>query len=65
MELQGCKSLDYALSLKVLLYRLKQASANWHNKLNTSLGDIGFVELLSDPCAYISTYMMVLEHVDE
>jgi hypothetical protein len=65
MELEGCKSSDYVLSLKVSLYGLKQASANWHNKLKTALEDRGFVESLSDPCVYIRKDMMVLEYVGD
>jgi hypothetical protein len=65
MELEGCRNSDYVLSLKVSLYGLKQASANWHNKLKTALEDRGFVESLSDPCVYIRKDMMVLTYVDD
>ena len=64
MELEGCENSDYVLSLKVLLYGVKQAPANWHNKLETALEDRGFVESLSDPCVLIRHDMVVLTYVN-
>jgi hypothetical protein len=65
MEIYGENKSSFVLSLNVLLYGLKQSSANWHNKLKTALEDRKFVESLSDPCVFIRGNMIVLTYVDD
>ena len=55
----------YLLKLKKSLYGFKNASLNWHNKLNDAFEDECFVESLSDPCVFISNDMIIFVYVDD
>ena len=61
----GKDSSKYLLKLKQSFYGLKQASMNWHCKLNTAFEGRDFVESLSDPCVFISKEMIILGCVDD
>ena len=61
----GKSSSKYLLKLKKCLYGFKNTSLNWHNKLKDAIGDKGFVESLSDLCAFISKDIIILVHVDD
>ncbi|KAL7464856.1 hypothetical protein ACHAXS_005184 [Conticribra weissflogii] len=58
-------STSYVLKLRKSLYGLKQASANWHDLLKTSLTSRGFKESVADPCVFIRRDMIVLVYVDD
>ncbi len=59
------ESTSYVLKLRKSLYGLKQASANWHDLLKTSLVSRGFKESVADPCVFIRKDMIVLVYVDD
>ena len=44
---------DRVCHLLKTLYGLKQLGREWNNQLNQGMQTIGFVRLISDPCAYI------------
>jgi len=58
-------SRGYVLKLKKSLYRLKQASLNWFEKLKQGLMDRGFRSSAIDPCLYLKVNMILLKYVDD
>ncbi len=55
----------YVLKLCKSLYGLKQASANWHELLKSSLTSRGFKESVADPCVFIRKDMIILVYMDD
>ncbi|MBW0559485.1 hypothetical protein O181_099200 [Austropuccinia psidii MF-1] len=64
----GCKEETKMLTLKKLLYGLKQSPRFWHNALNNALLQRGLVPTKTDPCLYYlsdhSKPMWLFAHVD-
>ena len=66
--IHGRKSRCY--KLRKAMYGLKQAHLAWHKKLCSGLQDIGFEDLLSEPCVFRrkfvdSSYSFILAYVDD
>jgi hypothetical protein len=55
--------------LKKSLYGLRQAPKLWHENIDASMRDFGFMPTISDPCLYVlnrgADYLFVSLHVDD
>ena len=56
---------QYLLKLDKSLYRLKQGSYNWYQKLKTGLTDRGFKSSGVDQCIHLKDGLIVLTYVDD
>jgi hypothetical protein len=59
------KNDKWALKLKRNIYVLVQASRNWFLKLSAIYERLGFKKSKSDPCLFLSKYMIILLYTDD
>ena len=53
------------ISLKSLLYGLKQSSANWYDCMKKVLEHRGFRESKAGPCVFMKKGMIILTYVND
>jgi hypothetical protein len=54
------KNKEWALKLKLNLYRLVHASYNWFLKLSAIYARLGFKQSKSDPCLLLGKVMIIV-----
>ena len=64
-EVEYSHSRSYVLKLNKSLYKLKQASLNWYEKLQEGLIARYFFPSVIEPCFYLKYVMTILTYVDD